>query len=66
MERLLESSSGESDSAVANNYYAKVSVDSKTGYGPETIVINHWSDLHSKFKIGGKFKFFVNWYKTND
>ena len=67
MERLLAESSGSSDTSVENfNYYAKVSVDSQAGYGPETIVINHWSNFNDKYKIGGKFHYFVNWWKTND
>ena len=49
-------------SAKNENYFAKMSVDSKLGYGPETVVINHWSDFNSKYKIGGKWKFLVKWY----
>ena len=45
------------------NYYGRVSVDSTTGRGPETVVINHWTDFDSRFKIGGDYKLYVNWYR---
>lgn len=49
-----------------SNYYAKMSVDSIIGFGPETVVVNHWSNLNDKYKIGGKWKFFVKWYKDGN
>ena len=50
-------------STTESNYYAKMSSDSKNGYGPETIIINHWVNFSDKHRIGGEFKLKVKWYR---
>lgn len=57
------SSSGSSDGIVSKNKFAEVSIDSKTGYGPETITIRRWTDTESDSKIGGHYEFYANWYR---
>lgn len=51
------------DSNILSNYYASVAIDNNTGEGPELISINHWVNFKNKYKIGGKFRYYVNWFK---
>lgn len=58
---VMQSSSD--NSHLLTNYYANVSIDDSNAEGPETIVMNHWVNPNDKYKIGGKFRFYVNWFK---
>ncbi len=51
------------ESVLNRNIYAEKSIDSKIGYGPETIAINRWADINSsKGRIGGHYEYYVHWF----
>ena len=50
------------DQATMENEYAKMSIESTVGYGPETAVIKKWMKTDD-ISSNGRYEFYVNWYK---
>jgi len=61
-------SSDANRNVLQENFFAEVSVDTINGFGPETLTISKWTDvsLSSKYKIGGHYELYVNWYKDEN